>query len=103
MCGARRRGFFQRQQALPEGVPGGLGAVSNADLLVDVGYVPPGGAIGDHQFLGDLAVAFAMGQEAQDLDLPFCEAVWVSGYGNRNRLNLSQPVTENCICPITPW
>ena len=79
--GFRWRGIIQTQQALPEGVPGGFGAVGDADLFIDVGHVAPSGAVSDDQFFRDLAVASSLGQEAQDLDLPLGQAVGVGGGG----------------------
>ena len=74
-CGVRRWGFIQREQAISEGVPGGLGAVDDADFLVDVGHVPASGAFGDDQFLGDLAVAFTLGQELEHFHLSLGQTV----------------------------
>ena len=44
---ARGSVFVQRQYSLSQGVAGGFGPVGGADLLVDVGHVPPCRAFGD--------------------------------------------------------
>ena len=49
-------GFFQREQVFSKGVSGGLGAVGNADFLVDIGYVSPGSTFGNDKLLGYLGI-----------------------------------------------
>src|SRR5690606_30017969 len=84
---ARRRVSVLRSVAgelVADGVGCGLGAVVRADLAVDVGDMALDGARADRELAGDLLVALAGGQQAQDLDLAPGQAVRVTTGGYRS-------------------
>ena len=56
-------------QPLGEGVGCRLGTGGDAQLTEDVADVDLGGALGDHELLGDRAVAGTLGEERQHLPL----------------------------------
>ena len=59
----------RRVQALRDGVGGGLGARGDAQLAEDGADMYLGGALGDHQRIGDRAIAGTLGDERQHLPL----------------------------------
>ena len=62
------------RRALVFGVYGRLGAVGHADLVEDVADVPVDRVDADHEFVGDLLVALASGDETQDFDFAVRES-----------------------------
>src|SRR5207244_6130371 len=62
-------------QALPDGIEDGLGAVRDAELPVHVADVVADGLVADAEPVGDLLVGEALGEQAQDLHLALREAV----------------------------
>src|SRR5947208_6798052 len=62
-------------QALPDGVEDGLGAVGYAELPVHVADVVADGLVADAEPVGDLLVGETLGQQAKDLHLALREAV----------------------------
>ena len=61
---------------------GGLGAVSHAELVQDVGDMYRDSALADEQGAGDLAVTVALGEQGQHVGLPAGE-VEPGGGGGR--------------------
>ena len=62
-----------------DGVAGGGAAGGNLDFAIDRGEVVVDSARANHQFLGDLCISPALGQQAQHFDFTGGQAVGIGG------------------------